>query len=102
MRQIKSLVESGRKRAVIVHTENARMFSKRLLYAKIIWLAQKFKDYATIYYPLQFDFRGRAYCVPAFLNYQSISGAKAMLLFSNGKEITKENKRRVLVGCAWV
>ena len=81
-----------KKRAVIVHTENARMFSKRLLYAKIIWLAQKFKDYATIYYPLQFDFRGRAYCVPAFLNYQSISGAKAMLLFSNGKEITKENK----------
>ena len=81
-----------KKRAVIAHTENARMFSKRLLYAKIIWLAQKFKDYATLFYPLQFDFRGRAYCVPAFLNYQSIGGAKAMLLFSNGKEITPENR----------
>jgi DNA-directed RNA polymerase len=68
------------------------MFSKRLLYAKIIWLAQKFKDYATLFYPLQFDFRGRAYCVPAFLNYQSIGGAKALLLFSNGKEITPENR----------
>jgi DNA-directed RNA polymerase len=81
-----------KKKAVIAHTENARMFSKRLLYAKIIWLAQKFKDYATLFYPLQFDFRGRAYCVPAFLNYQSIGGAKAMLLFSNGKEITSENR----------
>ena len=34
-----------KKEAVIAHTENARMFSKRLLYAKIIWEAQKFKDY---------------------------------------------------------
>ena len=32
------------------------------------------------------------YCVPAFLNYQSIGGAKALLEFANGKAITKENK----------
>jgi DNA-directed RNA polymerase, mitochondrial len=92
---IETNVESRRawkKQAVMAHTENARMFSKRLLYAKIIWLAGKFKDYATLYFPLQLDFRGRAYCVPAFLNYQSISGAKALLSFAHGKPITKENK----------
>ena len=92
---IETNVESRRawkKKAVVAHTENARMFSKRLLYAKIIWLAQKFKNYATLYFPLQLDFRGRAYAVPAFLNYQSIGGAKALLSFSNGKAITKENK----------
>jgi len=81
-----------KRKAVMVHTENARMFSKRLLYAKIMWLAEKFKDYQTLYFPLQLDFRGRAYCVPAFLNYQSITGAKALLSFARGKEITKENK----------
>jgi len=81
-----------KKQAVMAHTENARMFSKRLLYAKIMWLADKFKDYATLYFPLQLDFRGRAYCVPAFLNYQSISGAKALLSFAHGKPITEENK----------
>ena len=81
-----------KKQAVIAHTENARRFSKRLLYAKIMWLGDKFKDYATLYFPLQLDFRGRAYCVPAFLNYQSISGAKALLSFTNGAPITKENK----------
>ena len=32
------------------------------------------------------------YCVPAFLNYQSIGGAKALLEFAVGKEITKENR----------
>jgi DNA-directed RNA polymerase len=92
---IETNVESRRawkKQAVMAHTENARMFSKRLLYAKIIWLAGKFKDYSTLYFPLQLDFRGRAYCVPAFLNYQSISGAKALLSFAHGKPITKENK----------
>jgi len=80
-----------KKQAVIVHTENARMFSKRLLYAKILWEAEMFKDYSNIYFPLQLDFRGRAYCVPAFLNYQGISGAKALLTFSQGKEITEDN-----------
>ena len=92
---IETNVDSRRdwkRKAVMAHTENARMFSKRLLYAKIIHLAQKFKDYQTLYFPLQLDFRGRAYCVPAFLNYQSIGGAKALLSFAQGKEITKENK----------
>jgi DNA-directed RNA polymerase len=92
---IKDNKESRRKwkkEAVVVHTENARMFSKRMLYAKILHLGDKFKTYATVYFPMQFDFRGRAYCVPAFLNYQSINGAKALLSFAKGKAITKENK----------
>ena len=70
-----------KKEAVIAHTENARMFSKRLLYAKILLEADKFKKYKTVYFPLQLDFRGRAYCVPAFLNYQSISGRKIARVF---------------------
>ena len=81
-----------KKQAVIAHTENARMVSKRLLFAKILHSSKKFRDYEKIYYPLQLDFRGRVYCVPAFLNYQSIAGAKALLEFSNGKAITEDNK----------
>ena len=88
----KRALKQWKKEAVIIHTENARLFSKRLLYAKIIWEAQKFKDYKTIYFPLQLDFRGRVYCIPAFLNYQSVGGAKALLNFAKGKEITEENR----------
>ena len=84
--------KAWKKEAVITHTENNRMFSKRLLFAKIIWLADKFKSFATLFFPIQLDFRGRAYCVPAFLNYQSINGAKALLNFSKGKPITTENR----------
>ena len=66
--------------------------SKRILFSKILHSAQKFREYEKIYYPVQLDFRGRVYCVPAFLNYQSIGGAKALLEFAVGKEITKENR----------
>ena len=61
-------------------------------FQKVLYLADKHKDEENLYYPLQLDFRSRVYCVPAFLNYQSVGGAKALLEFANGKAITKENK----------
>tara|TARA_B100001996_G_scaffold201803_1_gene154496 strand:+ start:4326 stop:6770 length:2445 start_codon:yes stop_codon:yes gene_type:complete len=79
-------------KATIVHGENKRADSKRQLFGRILHIAKEFKDKTHIYYPLQMDFRSRVYCVPAFLNYQSIGGAKALLEFSQGKPITKENK----------
>jgi DNA-directed RNA polymerase len=81
-----------KKQASIIHTENNRTKSKRILFSKILHAGQKFREYEKIYYPLQMDFRGRVYCVPAFLNYQSIGGAKALLEFSTGKPITTANK----------
>ena len=62
------------------------------MFSKVLYLADKHKDEEHLYYPLQLDFRSRVYCVPAFLNYQSVGGAKALLEFANGKAITKENK----------
>ena len=81
-----------RKQASIIYTDNERTKSKRILFSKILHSANKFRKYDKIYYPVQLDFRGRVYCVPAFLNYQSIGGAKALLEFAVGKEITKENR----------
>ena len=81
-----------KKQASIIHTENNRTKSKRILFSKILHSATKFKEYEKIYYPVQLDFRGRVYCVPAFLNYQSVGGAKALLEFADGKPITTENR----------
>ena len=75
-----------------VHDEHAVVKSKRILFSKVLTAARKFYDYDKIYYPLQLDFRGRVYCVPAFLNYQSVGGAKALIRFANGKAITEKNK----------
>lgn len=87
-----------KKQASIIHTENNRTKSKRILFSKILHSGQKFRGYDKIYYPLQLDFRSRVYCVPAFLNYQSIGGAKALLEFANGKPITTENKGAFWLG----
>ena len=80
-----------RSEAVKVHTENARIKSKRLHLSKVLWIAEKFKDEPEIYMPHTLDFRGRAYHVPNYLNGQSVDYAKALLLFAKGKPITEEN-----------
>ncbi len=80
------------KKASIIHTENKRTKSKRILFSSILHSADEYRKQDTLYFPLQLDFRGRVYCVPAFLNYQSVGGAKALIEFAFGKNITKENK----------
>ena len=79
-----------KRKAVIVHTENNRMNSKRLLLRKTLLIAEKFKDESEIYFPHQLDFRGRAYCVPSYLNVQGADFCKALLLFSKGKPIGEQ------------
>ena len=76
-----------KREAVIIHTENNRLDSKRLLLRKTIEIADKFKDEEALYMVYQLDFRGRIYAVPNYLNPQGPDFAKALLTFSEGKEI---------------
>ena len=78
-----------KREAVVVHTENNRLDSKRLLLRKTIQIADKFKDEAAIYMVYQLDFRGRIYAVPGYLNPQGPDFAKALLTFSEGKPINE-------------
>lgn len=81
---------SWKRQAVIVHTENNRMASKRLLLRKTIQVADKFKNEEAIYMVYQLDFRGRIYAVPNYLNPQGTDFAKALLTFSKGKKIDEQ------------
>ena len=76
-----------KREAVIIHTENNRLDSKRLLLRKTIEIADKFKEEEALYMVYQLDFRGRIYAVPNYLNPQGPDFAKALLTFSEGKEI---------------
>tara|TARA_S200002703_G_scaffold158622_2_gene169508 strand:- start:2403 stop:4808 length:2406 start_codon:yes stop_codon:yes gene_type:complete len=73
-----------KREAVVVHTENNRIASQRLLVRKTTQIARQFIDEPNIYFPMQLDFRGRAYAVPSYLNFQNFDPAKALLLFSKG------------------
>lgn len=76
-----------KRKAVIIHTENNRLDSKRLLLRKTIEIADRFKDEEGIYMVYQLDFRGRVYAVPNYLNPQGPDFAKALLTFGEGKPI---------------
>ena len=76
-----------KREAVIIHTENNRLDSKRLLLRKTIEIAKKFRTESALYMVYQLDFRGRIYAVPNYLNPQGPDFAKGLLTFSEGKPI---------------
>ena len=76
-----------KRQAVIIHTENNRLDSKRLLLRKTIEVADRFKDEEALYMVYQLDFRGRIYAVPNYLNPQGPDFAKGLLTFAEGKEL---------------
>lgn len=79
-----------RKSASDVHAFNQKAWSKRLQLLRIIHLAEKYKDEEAFYYPYQYDFRGRAYTVPAHFQPQGSDVSKGLLTFSEGKPIDSD------------
>lgn len=55
--------------------------SKLHLQETILSMANFYKKFPYIYFPVRLDQRGRLYCSPSYLNYQSSELAKALLLF---------------------
>ena len=86
----KGALTEWKRAASKVHTLNGKNRSKQLQVAKVLWVAEKFKEDAAMYFPTQLDFRGRAYSVPMFLNPQGADWAKGLLTFAHGKPITDD------------
>ena len=82
--------KAWKREATAVYEENIRLKSKRLQTAKTKSIAEKFAQYARIYFPHTFDFRGRVYPVPMYLNPQGNSLAKGLLMFADGKPLGSE------------
>ena len=65
--------------------------SKYNLQETILGLADFYKNFSNIYFPLRLDSRGRIYCSSSYLHYQSTELAKALLLFAKPGVISKKN-----------
>jgi DNA-directed RNA polymerase len=88
--ETKAKFKAWKKEATAIYEENIRLKSKRLQAAKTKSIAEQFAVYERIYFPHQFDFRGRVYPVPMFLNPQGNSLSKGLLMFADGKPLATE------------
>ena len=85
-----------KRQATDTYTQNFRMKSMRLQFAKILSIAEMFEEEPEIYFPHQLDFRGRAYAVPMFLQPQGSDEARGLLEFARGVPIEDDE------GYAWL
>jgi DNA-directed RNA polymerase len=69
--------------------------SKLNLQEIVLGLADFYKNFSEIYFPLRMDQRGRLYCSTTYLNYQSNELAKSLLLFAKPGIISKKDLRAI-------
>ena len=69
---------------------NAQEFKKSCRTRMTMEAVQRFKDVARFYIPWSFDYRGRAYPIPAFLTPQDTDFGKSLLVFADGSYVTPE------------
>lgn len=70
--------------------------SKVVLQETILGIAEFYRRFSKIYFPLRLDQRGRLYCSPSYLNYQSNELSKALLLFAEPGIINKNNLNSII------
>ena len=70
--------------------------SKVVLQETILDIAEFYRKFSKIYFPVRLDQRGRLYCTPSYLNYQSNELSKSLLLFAEPGVINKNNTQSVI------
>jgi DNA-directed RNA polymerase len=71
---------------------NAQEFKKSCRTRMTMEAVNRFKDVARFYIPWSFDYRGRAYPIPAFLTPQDTDFGKSLLVFADGSYVTPESE----------
>lgn len=69
--------------------------SKIILQENILGIAEFYRGFSKIYFPLRLDQRGRLYYSPSYLNYQLNELSKVLLLFADPGIINKNNMESI-------
>ena len=81
-----------RRQAAEVMNKNASAFRRSCRTRMTMEAARRFK-HNTFYIPWSFDYRGRAYPIPAFLTPQDTDFGKALLIFDRPSTVTPEAEK---------
>ena len=80
------------RKAAEVHNTNAQAFQRSCRTRMTMNAVKVFKDKKKFFIPWSFDYRGRAYPIPAFLTPQDTDFGKSLLKFHEQSSITPEAK----------
>ncbi len=72
-----------RKRAHVVHERNHERKIKALEVQRIVASAKRMMEFDAFWFPMNLDFRGRMYPIPAYLHPQGDDVSKALLTFAD-------------------
>ena len=89
-----------RRRAAEVCNINANAFKKSCRTRMTMNAVKRFKDVDKFFIPWSFDYRGRAYPIPAFLTPQDTDFGKSLLKFHNHASMTREAEQWLAFQCA--
>ena len=82
--------KSYRRTCAEVHNLQAQEFRKSCRTRMTMEAVARFKSRDKFYVPWSFDYRGRAYPIPAFLTPQDTDFGKSLLMFADGSYMTPE------------
>ena len=91
--------KSYRRAATEVMNKNAGAFKRSCRTRMTLKAVDKFKD-KEFFIPWSFDYRGRAYPIPAFLTPQDTDFGKSLIRFSNESPVTTEAMEWLSFQCA--
>ena len=86
--------------AVKVYRKNASRLAEAVNFDTKLDVARRFADHEAIYFPHILDFRGRTYSAPLHLNHQSDDVCRGLLEFSEGKPLTDDGLRWLMIHIA--
>lgn len=89
-------VKEHKKKAVGIYKQEEARKSKALRCLLAIKTAERFKDYQSIYFPWNIDYRGRCYPIPTALSPQGDDIQKSLLLFAKGTPLVTDEDTRWL------
>ena len=82
--------QTYRRACAEVHNLQAQEFRKSCRTRMTMEAVARFKERDRFYIPWSFDYRGRAYPIPAFLTPQDTDFGKSLLMFAEGSYMTPE------------
>jgi DNA-directed RNA polymerase len=82
--------QAYRRACAEVHNLQAQEFRKSCRTRMTMEAVARFKERDKFYIPWSFDYRGRAYPIPAFLTPQDTDFGKSLLMFAEGSYMTPE------------